>query len=157
MEEFSKIKNKTELLSHENSDLKKSNQETENKFVELNKSFIDLEQINQSLQNSIIDNNKLIEVIKQNSKTIKIHKIGTQETLTINSTKHNGNHSFSKNQSFSESDIQNMIILSSVIDSESQNTNQLESIFNQQIAQFLNPKLSNREYNLSKPVYKFSS
>ena len=157
MEEFSKIKNKTELLSHENSDLKKSNQETENKFVELNKSFIDLEQINQSLQNSITDNNKLIEVIKQNSKTIKIHKIGTQETLTINSTKHNGNHSFSKNQSFSESDIQNMIILSSVIDSESQNTNQLESIFNQQIAQFLNPKLSNREYNLSKPVYKFSS
>ena len=157
MEEFSKIKNKTELLSHENSDLKKSNQETENKFVELNKSFIELEQINQSLQNSITDNNKLIEVIKQNSKTIKIHKIGTQETLTINSTKHNGNHSFSKNQSFSESDIQNMIILSSVIDSESQNTNQLESIFNQQIAQFLNPKLSNREYNLSKPVYKFSS
>lgn len=157
MDEFSKIKNKTETLSNENTELKKSKQEVENKNNQLNKSLIELQQINKSLQESNIDNEKLIEAIKQNVKTIKIQKIGAQETLTINSTKYSGNHLFSKNQSFSESDIQNMIILSSLIDGKSQNTNELEPLFNQQIAQFLNAKLSNREYNLSKPAYKFSS
>jgi chromosome segregation ATPase len=157
IEEFSKIKNQTGILSAENSELKESNQEIKQQNNQLNKSLSKLKELNKSLQESSIDNNKLVEAIKQNSKTIKIHKIGSQETLTINSTKHKGSHSFSKNQSFSESDIQNMVILSGIIDSKSQNIDQLEPIFNQQITQFLNPKLSNREYNLSKPVYKFSS
>jgi hypothetical protein len=113
------------------------------------------ELINQ--KNSLLKEN--LELKDKKLFAIEIHSSDKKTfNLKVPSTM-GGNHTYTKEEDFSEDQIRMLTQLSHEIDQESDDKDQdkLTSIFDKKINSLVDPKMNNRDYRKCRPSYRFSS
>ena len=136
-------------LKEENSSLKQRkpidpNPELKNKISQL---------IDQ--KNELLRQNK--EIQASNSVIARVNSIDNKNFELSVSSSISGTHFYTKQENFSNEQVNLFVSLSLELDNENPNRSpqELENSYNKKINTIIDPRISNREYNKLKPNYKF--
>lgn len=136
-------------LKEENSSLKQRkpidpNPELKNKISQL---------IDQ--KNELLQQNK--EIQASNSVIARVNSIDNKNFELSVSSSISGTHFYTKQENFSNEQVNLFVSLSLELDNENPNRSpqELENSYNKKINTIIDPRISNREYNKLKPNYKF--
>ncbi len=169
-EQFSKLKKQIQTLEHSEQSASQSNKE----IKELNSK---LKEENLQLKNRKIPNpnedlkNKITRLIDQKNQILEENLLlREKDVLKIKITSKNGKefclfadsvlggtHTFTKEQDFSEEQINIFCALSKEIDQtcEGRDPEKLFKMYEAKIVEIVNPKISNIEYRKLRPSYRF--
>jgi chromosome segregation ATPase len=164
LEEFKKIKAQVQALESKNKSLINSEDNLKKEIESLN--AIKNEKPNKELEAKISDlisqKNQLLEEninIKKSSRLIitKESLPNGKHSLTIPCAK-GGSHVFTRPSTFTNVDIFKLIEISEEINKDTSNDESIKNnIFQSMVKSLIDPQLSNRDYNKSKPIYKYIS
>jgi len=184
IEQFSKLKKQIQKLEYSEQDASKLNKKFEADIIELKDKNQQLEDLNKKLtaENTQLKNrkipdpnedlkNKISNLIDQKNQILEENLIlKEKDILKIKITSKNGKdfclsvdsilggcHTFSKEQDFSEQQINSFCDLSKELDKdcESRDAEKLLNLYETKIVQIVSHKISNIEYRKLRPNYKF--